>query len=105
MARWLTSIAFLVSNHCMDRINSEGLRVFLTVARIGHLGRASEALHLDQSTVSRKIARLETSLGVPLFDRIGRSIRLTPAGDRFIPPAERLLHSRRDATSDAAAAA
>ena len=61
----------------MDRINPEGLRVFLTVARLGHLGRASEALHLDQSTVSRKIARLEDALGVLLFDRVGRSIRLT----------------------------
>jgi DNA-binding transcriptional LysR family regulator len=89
----------------MDRINAEGLRVFLTVARLGHLGRASDTLHLDQSTVSRKIARLEESLGVPLFDRVGRSIRLTPAGERFIPRADRLLHELREAIADAAGAA
>jgi LysR family transcriptional activator of glutamate synthase operon len=89
----------------MDRINGEGLRVFLTVARQGHLGHASELLHQDQSTVSRKIARLEAALGVSLFERVGRSIRLTPAGERFIPRAERLLHDMREAVADAAGAA
>jgi LysR family transcriptional regulator, transcription activator of glutamate synthase operon len=89
----------------MDRINGEGLRVFLTVARQGHLGHASELLHQDQSTVSRKIARLEAALGVALFERVGRSIRLTPAGERFIPRAERLLHDMREAVDDAAGAA
>jgi DNA-binding transcriptional LysR family regulator len=89
----------------MDRINAEGLRVFLAVARLGHLGRASETVHLDQSTVSRKIARLEAGLGVPLFERVGRSIRLTAAGERFIPRAERLLHDLREAVADAAGAA
>jgi len=89
----------------MDRINAESLRVFLTVARQGHLGHASEMLHQDQSTVSRKIARLEDELGVSLFERVGRSIRLTPAGERFIPRAERLLHDLREAIADAAGAA
>ena len=89
----------------MDRINSDGLQTFLTVARLGHLGRAAEALHQDQSTVSRKIAKLEASLGVPLFDRVGRSIRLTPAGERFIPRADRLLRELREAVADAAGAA
>jgi LysR family transcriptional regulator, transcription activator of glutamate synthase operon len=89
----------------MDRINADGLKVFLTVARQGHLGHASEMLHQDQSTVSRKIARLEADLGVALFERVGRSIRLTPAGERFIPRAERLLHDLREAVADAAGAA
>jgi DNA-binding transcriptional LysR family regulator len=89
----------------MDRINAEALRVFLTVARQGHLGHASDLLHQDQSTVSRKVARLEEELGVALFERVGRSIRLTPAGERFIPRAERLLHDLREAIDDAAGAA
>jgi LysR family transcriptional regulator, transcription activator of glutamate synthase operon len=89
----------------VDRINADGLRVFLAVARQGHLGHASELLHQDQSTVSRKIARLESALGVPLFERVGRSIRLTAAGERFIPRAERLLHDLREAVADAAGAA
>src|SRR5476649_2103037 len=73
----------------MDRINADSLRTFLEVARVEHLGRAAEALQADPSTVSRKIARLEQEVGVPLFERIGRSIRLTQAGKRFVGRAER----------------
>jgi len=85
----------------MDRINVGWLRTFLSVADHGHLGHAAESLQTDQSTVSRKIARLETEVGVPLFERVGRSIRLTPAGDRFVPRAERLIHDVKEAIDDA----
>ena len=85
----------------MDRINPDWLRTFIEVARLEHLGRAAEVLHADQSTVSRKIARLEQEVGVSLFERIGRSIRLTQAGRRFLPRAERLLNEIRDAIADA----
>src|SRR5271165_5305248 len=85
----------------MDRINPDLLRTFLEVARLEHLGRAAEVLQTDQSTVSRKIARLEDEVGVPLFERIGRSIRLTQAGARFVNRAERLLHDLREAIEDA----
>jgi DNA-binding transcriptional LysR family regulator len=85
----------------MDRINADSLRTFLEVARLEHLGRASEALQADPSTVSRKIARLEQEVGVPLFERIGRSIRLTQAGKRFVGRAERLLSDLREAVADA----
>jgi len=85
----------------MDRINVDGLRTFLAVAQHGHLGHAAEALGADQSTVSRKIARLEEEVGVALFERVRRSIRLTPAGSRFVPRAERLLHDLREAIADA----
>jgi LysR family transcriptional activator of glutamate synthase operon len=88
----------------MDRINVDGLRTFLAVARYEHLGQAADSLHADQSTVSRKVARLEQEVGVALFERVGRSIRLTAAGGRFIPRAERLLHDLREAISDAAGA-
>src|SRR5216684_4159856 len=85
----------------MDRINVDGLRTFLAVARHGHLGHAAEALGAEQSTVSRKIARLEEEVGVALFERVRRSIRLTPAGSRFVPRAERLLHDLREAIAAA----
>jgi DNA-binding transcriptional LysR family regulator len=78
------------------------LRTFIEVARLEHLGRAAEALQNDQSTVSRKIARLEHEVGVPLFERIGRSIRLTKAGRRFVGRAERILGEIRDAVAEAA---
>ena len=85
----------------MDRINADLLRTFLEVARTEHLGRAADVLQADQSTVSRKITRLEEEVSVPLFERIGRSIRLTQAGRRFVPRAERLLNDLRDAIADA----
>src|ERR1700756_4560541 len=85
----------------MDRINVDGLRTFLAVAHHAHLGHAAEALGQEQSTVSRKIARLEEEVGVALFERVRRSIRLTPAGNRFVPRAERILHDLREAIADA----
>jgi LysR family transcriptional activator of glutamate synthase operon len=85
----------------MDRINADSLRTFIEVARVEHLGRAAETLQADPSTVSRKIARLEQEVGVALFERIGRSIRLTRAGKRFLGRAERLLSDLRDAVADA----
>ena len=86
----------------MDRINADLLRTFIEVARLEHLGRAADALQSDQSTVSRKIARLEHEIGVPLFERIGRSIRLTKAGQRFVGRADRILSEMRDAVAEAA---
>ncbi len=85
----------------MDRINADLLRTFVQVAKVEHLGRAAEALQADQSTVSRKIARLEQEVGVPLFERIGRNIRLTQAGRRLVGRAERILDDLRDAIAEA----
>lgn len=85
----------------MDRINADTLRAFIEVARVEHLGRASDTLQTDPSTVSRKVARLEQEIGVALFERVGRSIRLTQAGKRFVGRAERLLADIREAVADA----
>lgn len=85
----------------MDRINADSLRTFIEVARVEHLGKAAEALAADPSTVSRKISRLEEEVGVPLFERIGRSIRLTQAGQRFLGRAQRILGELREAVADA----
>ena len=86
----------------MERISVDLIRTFLAVARLEHLGQAADALGADQSTISRKIRRLEDAVGVPLFHRVGRSIRLTTAGERFAERAERLLRDVRDAVTDAA---
>ena len=85
----------------MDRINADLLRTFVEVAKVEHLGRAAEALQADQSTVSRKVARLEQEVGVLLFERIGRNIRLTQAGRRLVGRAERILDDLRDAIAEA----
>jgi DNA-binding transcriptional LysR family regulator len=65
------------------------LRQFAVVAREEHLTRAAEILGVPQPTLSRSIARLETELGVPLFTRPGRSIRLTRHGRQLLEAAER----------------
>src|ERR1019366_4918341 len=83
----------------MDRINADLLRTFVEVAKVEHLSRAAEALQADQSTVSRKVARLEQEVGVLLFERIGRNIRLTQAGRRLVGRAERILDDLPDAVA------
>jgi DNA-binding transcriptional LysR family regulator len=67
------------------------LRQFCVVAREEHLTRAAELLGIPQPTLSRSIARLEAELGVPLFTRPGRSIRLTRHGRQLLDAAERTL--------------
>lgn len=67
------------------------LRYFLAVAGTQHMTRASEQLHVTQSTLSHQIRQMEQALGTPLFDRIGRGIRLTEAGEMFRGFAQRAL--------------
>src|SRR3982074_1746642 len=56
------------------------MRVFQAVAAPGSFSRAARALFLSQPAVTQHIHALETELGVPLFDRLGRRTSLTPAG-------------------------
>jgi DNA-binding transcriptional LysR family regulator len=72
----------------MVELNS--LRQFLVVARLEHLSRAADELHIAQPSLSRTIARLESELGVPLFDRSGR-LRLNDTGKLFRDHVERSL--------------
>ncbi|WP_060722170.1 LysR family transcriptional regulator [Pseudonocardia sp. EC080625-04] len=67
------------------------LHRFVAVAQDGHLTRAAERIGVPQPTVSRAIARLEDELGVALFRRVGRGLRLTPAGRTLLPRAEAAL--------------
>jgi DNA-binding transcriptional LysR family regulator len=67
------------------------LRAFVTVARLGHLTRAAEALHLTQPAVSGQIKALEEELGLALFDRRPGRIALTRAGERLAVDAEHVL--------------
>lgn len=60
------------------------LRYFVAVAEREHISEAAEHLHVAQSAVSRQIANLEEELGTPLFERIGRNVKLTPVGKIFL---------------------
>lgn len=59
------------------------LRYFAKVADLGSFTRAAEACHVSQPSLSQQIAKLEYELGRPLFERLGRGVRLTEAGRRF----------------------
>ncbi|MBI5569144.1 MAG: LysR family transcriptional regulator [Desulfomonile tiedjei] len=67
------------------------LRTFLTVAKLLSFNKAAERLHYAQSSISAQIQALEEELGVQLFDRLGRRILLTDAGERLIPYAEKII--------------
>jgi DNA-binding transcriptional LysR family regulator len=73
------------------------VEAFLAIARSGGFARGSAALHLSQPATSRRIKLLEAELGAPLFDRLGRGVTLTEAGRAFLPHAQALLASMRDA--------
>jgi DNA-binding transcriptional LysR family regulator len=78
-------------------VELEHVEAFLAIARNGGFTRGSAALHLSQPATSRRIKLLEAELGAPLFDRLGRGVTLTEAGYAFLPHAQALLASRRDA--------
>ena len=67
------------------------LRIFAAVVREGGVTRAAERLHRVQSNVTTRVRQLEEELGVDLFLREGKRLRLSPAGQILLPYAERLL--------------
>ena len=73
------------------------LRVFAEVARQGSVVRAAEALHLTPPAVSLQIKEVETQVGQQLFDRGGRRMTLTTAGEYFLVYARRLLATLKEA--------
>jgi DNA-binding transcriptional LysR family regulator len=82
-----------------------GISVLAAVVETGNFVRAAEALGLTQSGVSRAVARLETRVGVRLFDRTPRAVSLTDEGRRFHAQVVPLLAGLEEAASEAAGAA
>jgi LysR family transcriptional regulator, carnitine catabolism transcriptional activator len=78
------------------------LRLFLAVVDHGGMTRAAEAEFVSQPSVSQAIRELEAELGVELFARVGRRVRLTPAGEALVGPARQAL---RDVETGRAAVA
>lgn len=77
------------------------VKAFLVLAEELHFGRAAARLHVSQPPLSRQIRQLEEEIGVELFERTSRSVRITPAGDAFRREAKEML-ARKDAAVSAA---
>lgn len=67
------------------------LKTFLTITKLGNFTQTAETLGYAQSSVTAQIQLLEESLGVKLFERLGRRITLTQEAERLIPYAEQIL--------------
>ncbi|MBJ6364013.1 LysR family transcriptional regulator [Paenibacillus sp. GCM10012307] len=67
------------------------LRYFLAIAQEGQVTAAAKLLNMEQPPLSRQLKMIEDELGVTLFDRSGRRLKLTPAGELLRQRAERLL--------------
>lgn len=75
----------------MKPLEWQQLEYFQTVARVQHMTQAAEILSISQPALSRSIAKLEEELGVPLFERQGRSIILNHYGELFLKRVNRIL--------------
>lgn len=75
----------------------EQLRIFVCVAERLNMTRAAEVLHITQSGVSASISALENAYGTALFDRVGRRIELSVAGQAFLVEAEKVLDQVQEA--------
>jgi len=76
------------------------LRYFCAVAETGSFSRAAEQSHVSQPSLSQQIMKLEDELGARLFDRLGRSVRLTEVGKTFLPRARTVLRELEAAKGD-----
>lgn len=75
----------------MERLNYHHLYYFWAVAKSGSLTQAADELHVSQSAVSVQIRQLEEQLEQPLFERVGRTLKLTEAGTAALAHAETIF--------------
>lgn len=82
-------------------MNLRDLQYVVAIAEHGHFGRAAESCHVSQPTLSGQVAKLEEELGVEIFQRAGRSVRPTEAGEEIIAHARRALAAAQDIADSA----
>lgn len=78
------------------------LKYFQTVARLEHMTQAAKALSIARPSLSQTIAHLEDELGIPLFERQGRRIRLNAFGRALLLHVERLFRELDEARQELA---
>lgn len=73
------------------------IKTFARIAEVGSFTRVATELGYTQSAVTMQVKQLERELGCVLFERLGRSVRLTPEGERLLPVANRMLQAADEA--------
>lgn len=84
----------------MPMLDVRSLRQFVTVAECEHIGRAAARLNISASPLSRAMRKLEDEVGLPLFERVGRGIRLTTGGRELMENARELLRASERLQAD-----
>lgn len=84
-------LSFVIHERLGATVEIRQLRYFLEIARTEHLTQSAQSLFVTQSTVSHSLRQLEDELGVRLFDRVGRGLKLSQAGAAFRAYAGRAL--------------
>lgn len=79
-------------------MNLDHLRYFKTIAECEHYGRAAEILHVSQPNLNYAVTQLESELGVPLFEKAGRNVRLTRYGRLFLQSVTESLQKLDEST-------
>lgn len=92
----LSSHALMAS---LNAIDLEGLRGFVAVARHASFQLATGELNISAPALTRRIQRLETAIGAPLFERTTRRVQLTPIGELLLPRARGILDDLEQALS------
>jgi len=69
----------------------QNIRAFLAISELGSFSRAAEKLYITQPAISKRISTLELELDCQLFDRLGKTVQLTQAGEALIPGYQRIL--------------
>jgi LysR family hydrogen peroxide-inducible transcriptional activator len=77
-------------------MNLRDLKYLVAVAERRHFGKAADACHVSQPTLSTQIKKLEEELGVVLLERTNRQVMLTPVGERIVAQAQRVLREVDD---------
>ncbi len=80
----------------LDQVTFHQLELFLVAAKLKNFSRAADQMAISQPAFSAQIIKLETILGAPLFDRIGRRVELTQEGELFEKYAQKTLSTLRE---------
>ena len=93
-------LAFPVALRHKEAVELQQLRYFCAVVRTTSFTKAAEQEEVSQPSLSQQIHKLETELGAPLFERLGRSVKLTLIGEALLPRALAVLQELAAARSE-----